>query len=162
LGEEEPGPSVAVPSLADVPSIGPLTAFTQPLQPPAPPGLAVSKTLGTIPTHRGTGSTFGKGIGDLFDVNTLDQIPVARTTFPPDYPYEMRRQTKEGWVEVDYIVDRSGSVVAAQALRSSDEAFERPALDALRRWKFRPGRKGGRTVNSRIQQTIKFSLEADR
>lgn len=36
--------------------------------------------------------------------------------------------------------------------------FERPALDGVVRWKFRPGMKLGRKVNTRVIQPIDFSI----
>ncbi|MBX3738906.1 MAG: energy transducer TonB [Candidatus Didemnitutus sp.] len=82
-------------------------------------------------------------MANLFDVHSLDQQPVVRSAMPPEYPYEMRRQGKVGAVDVDYIIDSEGNVVAAQVIRSTDEAFEMAAVNAVRRWKFRPRKKGG-------------------
>jgi protein TonB len=36
--------------------------------------------------------------------------------------------------------------------------FERPALEGVVRWKFRPGMKLGRKVNTRVIQPIDFSI----
>jgi hypothetical protein len=47
------------------------------------------------------------------------------------------------------------NVVTEQVINSCNEVFERPALGAVSKWKFRPGR----LVNSRVQQVITFNLE---
>lgn len=159
LGDGTDEPGLAPPQLADVPSVQ-VTAFMQPLQPPPPPGMSVGKGLGTIPVGR-FGSGLGKGMANLFDVKNLDQAPVPRATVPPDYPYEMRRQAVAGTVDLEYIIDAEGSVVAVAVLGSSHPEFEPAAVSAVRKWKYRPGRKGGRAVNTRVQQTLRFNLEKD-
>jgi periplasmic protein TonB len=151
-------PSFAPPSLADVPSIGPLTAFTQPLQPPPPPGFEANKGLSNIPLVRGTGRALGKDMKDLFDVASLDQIPSPRATVQPSYPFEQKRMGVSGTVIVEFIVDTRGDVVAAEVISSTDRGFEAPTLTAVRKWRFSPGRKNGRVVNTRVRQLVTFSL----
>lgn len=156
LTEEAPPNQLAPPSLVDVPSVN-VTTFTQPLQPPPPPGLTAAKGAITIPVNK-PGTQLGSGMKDLFDVKNLDQPPVLRVPVNPNYPFEMRRAGISGEVVVEFIVDTRGEVVAMQVIRSSQREFEQPALQAVQKWKFRPGRKGGRNVNTRVQQTITFNL----
>lgn len=100
-------------------------------------------------------------MANLFDVKNLDQAPVVKVAVPSDYPYEMRRQAQVGTVDMEYIIDSEGSVVAVAVLESSHPAFEPAAISAVRKWKYRPGRRGGRAVNTRVQQTLRFSLEKE-
>lgn len=159
LGDASEKAGVAPPQLADAPSAK-VSAFTQPLAPPAPAGLAVGKGLSSIPVGS-VGSGLGKGMGTIFDVKNLDQAPVLKVAVPPDFPYEMRRQAKAGMVDVEYVIDAEGVVVLVRVLGSTHEAFEQPAINAVRKWKYRPGKKGGRAVNTRVQQTIRFNLEPE-
>ena len=46
-------------------------------------------------------------------------------------------------------------------VRSSQREFEQPAMQAVLKWQFRPGRKGGRAVNTRVQQVITFNLNEE-
>lgn len=156
LTEEAPTNQLAPPSLVDVPSVS-VTAFTQPLQPPPPPGLTAAKGSISIPVVK-PGTKLGQGMKDLFDVANLDQPPVLRVPVQPNYPFEMRRAGISGEVLVEYIVDSSGRVSQAQVVRSSQREFEQPAMQAVLKWQFRPGRKGGRAVNTRVQQVITFNL----
>lgn len=158
LGDATETPGFAPPQLADAPSVK-ISAFTQPLAPPTA-GITIGQGLATIPIGK-VGSGLGKGTGAIFELKNLDQAPVLRAAVPPDFPYEMRRQAKTGSVDVEYVIDAEGSVVLVQVLGSSHEAFEQPAVNAVRKWKYRPGRKNGRAVNTRVQQTIRFSLEND-
>ncbi len=159
LVEDAPANQLAPPSLADVPSVS-VTAFTQPLQPPPPPGLTAAKGAISIPVIK-PGTKLGAGMKDLFDVANLDQQPAPRVQPAPVYPFEMRRAGISGEVVVEYIVDSNGNVAAVQVVRSTHREFEQPVIQALQKWKFRPGRKSGRNVNTRVQQLFPFSLNED-
>jgi protein TonB len=158
LNDEPVENVMAPPSLVDLPTVVPVTAFTQPLQPPPPPGLTASKGAINIPVTK-PGANFGRGIKDLFDINNLDQRPVARVQPGPQYPYEMSRAGISGDVVVEFIINSSGDVVDTRIVRSSHREFEIPAMQAVQKWKFKAGRKGGRAVNVRASQLIEFNLE---
>lgn len=159
--EDEPMENiVAPPSLIDMPTVVPVNAFTTPIQPPPPPGLEASKGAITIPVNK-PGTNFGRGMKDLFDISNLDQPPQARVQVQPNYPFEMRRAGISGEVVVAFIVGSTGDVVEAYAVRSSQREFESPAIQAVMKWKFRPGKKAGRNVNTRMQVPIVFNLSDD-
>jgi protein TonB len=156
---EEPIANVmAPPSLVDLPTVVPVNAFTQPIQPPPPPGIQATGTV-TIPVNRP--SSFGAGMKDLFDLANLDQIPQARIQVKPVYPFEMRRAGITGEVTVAFIVTSTGDVVEAYAAKSTQREFEAPAVAAVSKWKFKPGRKGGRAVNTKMLVPIVFSITDD-
>jgi protein TonB len=102
----------------------------------------------------------GKGI-EVFDISKLDQQPVARFQARPQYPFEMRRAGIAGEVLVDFIVDSNGDVRNAYAVRSSQREFEAAAVQAVSKWKFRPGKKNGRNVNTHMQVPIVFTLNEE-
>lgn len=148
---------LAPPSLVDLPSVVPINAFTQTLTPPPPPGLTPSKGAVTIPVMK-PGANFGKGM-QLFDLSQLDQKPVGRLQGSPNYPYEMSRAGISGHVLVEFIINVNGEVTQAQILKSTNREFEVPAMQAVLKWKFKPGRKGGKAVNVRASQLIEFNLD---
>jgi TonB family protein len=96
--------------------------------------------------------------GKTFDISMLDQTPVARFQARPQYPFEMRRAGINGEVVVDFVVDTNGEVQNAYAVRSSQREFEAAAVQAVMKWKFKPGKKGGQDVNTHMQVPIVFSL----
>lgn len=147
---------MAPPSLVDLPSVVPVNAFTQPIQPPPPPGLQANKGAITIPVTK-PGANFGRGISNLFNIGDLDQQPVARVRQAPTYPYDMRRAGINGTVVVEFIINTEGDVIQTQVMRSSHREFEMPALQAVQKWKFKPGKKGGRVVNVRASQLLEFN-----
>ncbi|GEM_PF-2073261 len=58
----------------------------------------------------------------------------------PDYPKSELTRHREGWVIVHHAVGRSGLVEGADVFESSgNRAFEKAALDAVRRWRYEPG-----------------------
>jgi TonB family protein len=95
---------------------------------------------------------------DSYTVGQLDRAPTPRVQASPVYPFDLRRAGITGEVVVEFIVDPAGDVIAAYSIRSSDPAFEAAAIQAVRQWKFRPGMKGGKTVNTRMRVPIAFDL----
>ena len=158
LNDEPVENQLAPPSLIDVASAVPIDAFTTPITPPPPPGLTAAKGAINIPVMK-PGANFGKGIKDLFDINNLDQKPVPRVQPQPAYPYEMSRAGINGDVVVEFIISANGDVIDTRVVRSSHREFEVPAMQAVQKWKFKPGRKGGKAVAVRVSQLIEFNLE---
>lgn len=149
---------LAPPMAADVPATVMVDSFVQKLQPPPPPGLNRPTGVISIPTGRPNTGGIGKGMKDLFDLANLDQIPSPRFQAKPVYPFEMRRAGITGDVLVGFIVDSNGDVREAYAIKSTQREFEAAAIQAVSKWKFRPGKKGGRSVNTRMQVPIVFSI----
>jgi periplasmic protein TonB len=63
-----------------------------------------------------------------------------------------------GEVVVRFVVDAQGAVRRARVVQSSRAEFEGPALRAVERWRFRPGRKAGRAVATWMEVPIAFAL----
>jgi len=137
----------APPMQTDVPSIVTDTSFVQKLEPPPPENMSVNKGAIVIPQNTG-----------IFDISKLDQIPIPVVQGKPQYPFEMRRAGLSGTVNVDFIVDTSGNVRAPYAASSSQREFESSAVAAVSKWRFRPGKKSGHTVNTHMQVMIVFTL----
>jgi protein TonB len=86
--------------------------------------------------------------------------PVPVRTVAPDYPPELRRDGVSGLVMVKCTIDTQGNVVEPQVEKSSNAAFERPAIEALRKWKFKPAKQDGAPVAIRVSIPIKFVIES--
>lgn len=151
---------LAPPTLADVPTAVIDSPFVQQVQALPPVNITrASGALDVIPpqTRPGVG---GRGLGNIFDLAALDQRPEARVRINPVYPFDMRRTGVRGEVHVGFIVDSQGNVVDPYIVRSSHSGFEQAAIDAVLKWRFRPGRKGGAAVNTRVVQPLAFNLES--
>jgi periplasmic protein TonB len=84
------------------------------------------------------------------------EAPVPVRTVAPDYPEEMRRSGASGLVMVSCLIDERGNVTEPQIEKSSDPAFEKPAVEALKKWKFKPAKKDGAPVAIRVVIPVKF------
>ena len=69
--------------------------------------------------------------------------------------------TKRSQNQRHFIVDTNGDVQNAYAIRSSQREFEASAIQAVSKWKFKPGRKGGRDVPTHMQVPIVFTLNEE-
>lgn len=101
------------------------------------------------------GSLDGK-LENAFNMSEIDQKPRATFQAPPTYPTEMRGKKVEGVVTVIFIVDPSGKVSSPKVEKSSHPAFDRPALEAVRQWRFEAGLRGGERVSCKMRVPIKF------
>jgi protein TonB len=94
----------------------------------------------------------------VFSMADLDQKPRMIYQPAPSYPPELHRKGVEGIVYVIFIIDRNGRVTKAKVQKSTHQAFERPALKAVAKWKFDPAKRGGKPVQFRMRVPIEFSL----
>lgn len=80
----------------------------------------------------------------------------------PMYPWAMRASGLRGEVVVDFVVDIEGRVRDAYVARSLNPAFDDPALEAVRKWRFEPGRDGNVPVKTHMQVPVIFQLSGAR
>ena len=88
--------------------------------------------------------------------------PEALERTPPQYPSAALRRGETGTVLVRAEVDASGrpsEVVVARSSRS--RALDRAAVQAVRRWRFRPALQDGRPVPGTIEVPIEFQTSPD-
>lgn len=103
-----------------------------------------------------TGVGGGLGVGRLQEG---DPMPVA--AIPPQYPREALTQGLEGWVRVEFTIEPDGSVSNARVVDAHPRrgVFDREALRAIQRWRFRPKVQDGEPVPSRAGYTIEFKMD---
>ncbi len=165
LSDDEPlsTPSVQVPMLADIPVMVPVDAsFTQllDLTVPAKSDAAANSVI-NIPLNIQRGRPDTSGIKDLFNLSDLDRKPEPIVQTPPVFPYELKSQSPEGNVRLGFIVTAKGDVIMPYVINSTHRGFERPAIEAVMKWKFKPGIRNGRKVNTRVEQPFNFKVSDD-
>jgi periplasmic protein TonB len=162
LNDDEPMdlPSIAVPTLADIPVLMPdSSSFVQQLDMSIPlKSDSAAGQLVSIPVNILHGRPDDRGIKNLFNISELDRAPQPVVRTQPAYPYEMKREGIAGRVTVGFIVDYQGNVIMPYVVSSTNSGFERSAVEAVKKWKFRPGMKGGRKVNTRVEQPMDFKV----
>ena len=83
-------------------------------------------------------------------------VPVRMV--PPVYPYEMKRDGITGVVTVGFEVDEQGMVQNPAVIKSTDSRFDQAALDAVKKWKFKPGKKDGVPTKMKVAIPLQFTL----
>lgn len=84
--------------------------------------------------------------------------PIITRMVRPLFPESLRLADTTGEVMVDFIVDTTGRVQNAYAIKSNHPLFATRAVEAVNQWRFDPGRKDGRLVNTHMQAPIIFTL----
>lgn len=97
-----------------------------------------------------------EGAEGAFSLAEIDQKPRAIYQVPPSYPAEMRGKKVEGVVTILFVVDAEGKVSSPRVEKSTDRAFEDPAVNAVRRWKFEPAVRAGQRVSCKMRVPIRF------
>jgi len=92
----------------------------------------------------------------LTDVDSM--VFVVEWT-PPEYPADAKAAKIEGQSVVQFVVDETGTVTSATAVKSTDPRFAAPAVAAVRKWKFTAAEEGGRKVASANSIVIVFRLK---
>jgi len=95
---------------------------------------------------------------EIFALTDLDQSPRVSYQPPPQYPADMKKKKQEGTVHILFIVDTEGRVQNPKVQKSTNPAFDAAAMSAVRKWRFEPGRKGGKPVQFRMRVPITFAL----
>lgn len=85
--------------------------------------------------------------------------PVPVRTVAPKYPDEMRRLGSSGLVTVSCLIDEKGNVTEPKVVKASNDAFTEPAVEALRKWKFKPAKKDGTAIAIRVNIPVQFNVD---
>ena len=137
----------------------------KPEQPPPPPDISMSES--TLDPGEGIaaigprldpmavldgGATSGAG-------TDRDVVPLVR--IEPEYPMRARQRDIEGWVQVQFNVNKAGSVTEAVIVASSPaKIFDRAAIQAVLKWKYNPMIRNGVAVERKgLQILFPFEME---
>lgn len=94
-------------------------------------------------------------VDSLFSMADLDQKP--RITYQPSPVVDAQvRKKAPGTVYVLFVVDQRGRVESPIVQDSTDPIFEKPALAAVKQWRFEPGKRKGEPVRFRMRVPITF------
>ena len=114
------------------------------------------------PTRR-QGPPTSSGQGDRRSERTPDDRdrPEVRREHEAEYPSLARRRGVEADVIASVLVNADGTVSDIRVISCSAEGygFEDAAVEALRRFRFRPATRGGEGVSTRIRYTYRFRLD---
>jgi protein TonB len=88
------------------------------------------------------------------------EAPVPIRTVPPVYPTELRREGVAGVVKVKFTVDVQGNVSDPTVESSSNPGFDKAAIDAIKKWKFKPATQDGTPIAKAVSIPLKFTLDS--
>jgi protein TonB len=74
------------------------------------------------------------------------------------YPPGARERGLEGNVKLKILVSDQGRVLSVRVLRPAGNGFDEVARSLVKRFRFRPGTRGGRSVPVWVPWTYKFRL----
>jgi protein TonB len=158
------GPAgIDVPVLPDLPATVNMGDFVQAVQlgnmlPRV--DLSGARNLAQIPGNfrsGGQGGT-GNGLGNIFSLSDLDRAPTPTYRPSPAIPRHLLTAATGVSVTVEFVVSTKGEVLNPRIVSSGDQSFNDVALTAVKRWKFKPGFRQGRTVNVSMSQEIDFKV----
>ncbi len=98
--------------------------------------------------------------GDLVDLASVAEPPVALKTADPVYPPSAQRLGVEGSITVNALIDEKGNVIDTGILKGiqDDKGLGRAAETAIRKWKFLPAKKDG--VNVKVWKPFVIVFKA--
>ncbi len=141
-----------------------------PKNPPPPPKMQVSKMDKTVqnmpkldlpkldvPMSGGEGMFIGN-FATVDKTAEGDIIPIV--VIRPMYPRDAAMQGIEGWVKVEFTITTIGTVKSPRVIDAKPKRiFNREAIRAILKWKFKPRIVDGQAVDRPATQIIAFDLE---
>jgi TonB family protein len=79
---------------------------------------------------------------------------------PPTFPVSARERGSSGWVDVQFVVQRDGLVSDVIIIGAEPVGlFEQAAVEAVRKWRYKPVERDGHAVDQRARLRMKFALD---
>lgn len=122
------------------------------------PGISDGWMQGDFSVNLNTAVSNKKNVDALFSIADLDQKPRVIYQPSPTMTRDVNEARKNGagTVYIIFILDEQGRVQSPKIQKSTHPAFEKSALTAIKKWKFEPGKRGGKPVRTRMRVPITF------
>jgi len=111
----------------------------------------------------GSGPGFGPGSGGGFGGGAYRAgggvlAPVILTKVDPEYSEEARKAKFSGVVTLYIEVSERGTVQNPRVIRALGMGLDEKAIEAVLKWRFRPGTLNGKPVTVQAQVEVSFRL----
>lgn len=87
------------------------------------------------------------------------QAPVKLDSPPPQYTEIARKARIQGVVIVQAIINKEGTVENVKVLKGLPMGLDQAAIDAIKRWRFKPATLNGKPVTVYYNLTVNFTLQ---
>jgi TonB family protein len=139
----------------------PLAKIGPPSNGPGSGGGIGSGSGGGIGSGKGGGLGPGEGGGvggGVYRVGGGVTAPTLLSKIEPEYSEEARKAKYQGTVTLYIQVDPSGKAINMRVLHSLGLGLDEKAMEAVKKWRFRPGTKDGKPVTVEAQIEVNFRL----
>jgi TonB family protein len=111
----------------------------------------------------GDGNGFGKGSGSgmgggVYRIGGGVSAPALTLKVEPEYSEEARKAKFQGTVLLEIVVDEHGMPKNIRVTRPLGLGLDEKAIEAVQKWRFRPGMKDGKPVATQAQVEVNFRL----
>src|SRR5215472_7299002 len=154
-------PDVTLPNVNMAQYGDPLAKIGPPSNGPGSGGGTGSGSGGGVGPGKGGGFGPGEGGGvggGVFRVGGGVTAPQLLTKIEPEYSEEARKAKYQGTVLLYVQVDPSGKATNMRVVRSLGLGLDEKAMEAVRKWKFKPGYKDGKPVTVEATIEVNFRL----
>ncbi len=151
-----PLPNVNMPNFGD-----PFGQIGPPSSGPGSGGGIGSGSGGGVGSGRGPGVGPGSGGGfggGAFRIGGGVSAPVPIYKVEPEYSEEARKAKYQGTVVLAIVVDETGKVTNVRVIRPLGMGLDEKAIEAVTKWRFRPGYKDGKPVPVMANVEVNFRL----
>jgi TonB family protein len=110
---------------------------------------------------RGAGAGLGEGGGiggGVYSIGGGVTAPTLLSQIQPEYSDDARKARIQGTVELLIVVQADGTVQFDNVQKSLGYGLDQKAMEAVRKWKFAPGKKDGKPVATYVSVLVNFSL----
>jgi TonB family protein len=155
IAQAEALPNVNMPMLGD-----PLSNLSAPSQGPGSGGFG-SGSGGGVGSGKGAGFGPGSGGGTgggVYRVGGGVSAPSVLFKVEPEYSEEARKAKFQGTVVLAIIVDPSGKARDIRVIRPLGLGLDEKAIEAVMKWRFKPGYKDGAPVPVQATVEVNFRL----
>ena len=155
IAQSDALPKVNLPMLGD-----PLSGLSAPSQGPGSGGFGSGKGGGV---GSGSGAGFGPGSGGgtgggAYRVGGGVSAPSVLFKVEPEYSEEARKAKFQGTVVLSIVVDPSGKARDIRVIRPLGLGLDEKAIEAVMKWRFKPGLKDGGAVPVQATVEVNFRL----
>jgi len=94
----------------------------------------------------------------IMNENTVDSKPKVQSRSAMEYPEEAAKDGIKGYVIMNLLIGKDGSVEIAKVLESHPEGvFDASAINGVKAWRFSPARYKGKSVKIWAKQKVSFN-----